>query len=385
VLAPLFVLLLLWLWLFRSEGAFQGGPNGRAFEGDFAMFITAAQILKEGGNPYDHNLLFRREKAFLDRLGLPITKDRPVVRVGNPPLLFWAMEPLTQLGFQAAALAWLVLMYALSLVGVLATMAYLGWKQRLLPCLFFALMPQVLLGPFYGNIVCLVFAALGCSLALLKRYPLIAGALCSIALVKPPVALPVVLLILLRHPAQRNRMVAGFVGAVACLSAVTVLALGPHVLGLWLTGMIQYSRDIQSSPDVASLSGLYVRNAGVVLRTSLEIMAIVVALTLTAWWWWRHRAATELPLAGLCVVWFLAAPYAHFFDEVLLTLPILILIGRDGSRISLRWSSSALYLMFFSICLISAAPFGVQLLPLFLMALLACLVFAASDPRYQPA
>jgi hypothetical protein len=383
VLAPFFVLLLLWLWLFRSEGAFEGGPNGKAFEGDFAMFITAAQILKEGGNPYDHNLLFRREKAFLDRLGLPITQDRPVVRVGNPPLLFWAMEPLTRFGFQAAALAWLVLMYALSLAGFLGALAYLGWRRRLIPCFLFALMPQVLFGPFYGNIVCLVFAGLGCALAVLRRYPFLAGALCSVALIKPPVALPIVLLLLLFHPAQRARMLAGFIVALAALCAVTVLVLGLHVFELWAAALAGYSRDIQQSPDIASLSGLYVRSTGMVTRSTVQLATLGMAAAITAGWWWRRRSADELPLLGfawLSFVWFLAAPYAHFFDEVLLTVPLLILFGRDGHRVAWRWSHRVLYLMLFSM-----NPFKVQLLALPLIAVTACLLIAGLDPRYRAA
>jgi hypothetical protein len=117
-------------------------------------------------------------------------------------------------------------------------------------------------------------------------------------------------------------------------------------------------------------------------------MTLGMAAAITACWWWRRRSADELPLLGfawLSFVWFLAAPYAHFFDEVLLTVPLLILFGRDGHRVAWRWSHRVLYLMLFSISVISANPFKVQLLALPLIAVTACLLIAGLDPRYRAA
>src|ERR1700716_66363 len=84
-LAPLVVLLILWLWLFRAEGAFKGGPNGESFGADFAMFYTAAQITTGGGNPYDPRLLYATERTFMAQQHLKITDKEAIVRVGNPP------------------------------------------------------------------------------------------------------------------------------------------------------------------------------------------------------------------------------------------------------------------------------------------------------------
>ena len=67
VLLPLLLLLLLWVWAFSAEGAFKHGPNGKSFEGDYAMFASAAQLLHQGKNPYDTRLLEQRERAAMAR------------------------------------------------------------------------------------------------------------------------------------------------------------------------------------------------------------------------------------------------------------------------------------------------------------------------------
>ncbi|MBV9280999.1 MAG: DUF2029 domain-containing protein [Chloroflexi bacterium] len=387
LLCPLFILLLLWLWLFKAEGAFAGGPNGKSFEADFAMFLTAAQIMKDGGNPYDHDLLYTTERRLLQRQGLPITRQRAIVRVGNPPLLFWALEPLTGFPFQRVALAWLACMYLLSFTGFLACLRYLGWKRWLVPSLIFLLMPQVVFGPYYGNIVCLVFAGLGCALALLHRRPFLAGMLLSLTLIKPQVALPIVGLLVLFHPARRRSLLAGFGAATTGLLALTVLATGWHRMLFWLHALVGYSNDLRQSPDVASLAGLYVRLTGGAGRSALQLLCLVAAVALTAHIWRTRRGDGQMPILSVSVLWlawFLATPYAHFFDEVLLTVPLLALVGRDANRLTWRPPAVALYLMFFSLTVISATPFNVQLLPLPLVGILICLIVAERNPAYRP-
>lgn len=386
VLCPLMILLVMWLWLFRSEGAFDGGPNGKAFEADLAMYLGAAQILKQGGNPYDTTLLYQTERSSLSRQGLPITEQRAIVRVGNPPLFLWALEPLTRFRFQVVALSWMVFLSALTLVGFLGCLRYLGWRRWLFPCAFFALMPQVIFGPFYGNFISLAFAGVGVGLALLKKHPFAAGMVLSLALLKPPVATPIVLLILLFHPLERRRAAAGFGLASLSLFLLTIPTAGWASLQHWPEGLLGYSRHINVSPDVASLAGLYVRLTPEIPRASLQLLCLTLASALTAYWGWQHRASRETPLlvlSWLWFIWFLATPYAHFYDEILLTVPILVLLGRDGFRVGWRLPSRALYLMFFSILFISFAPYQIQLLPVPLLMVTVILVTADLNPRYR--
>ncbi len=367
VLAPLCLLLVLWLWLFQAEGAFKGGPSGKALGADFAMFVGAAQVLERGGDPYNHGVLLRAEQGFMQRQGLAMTNRKAVVRVGNPPLFLWALQPLTSLPFQPVAWVWMLALYALSGLGFAAVLAWLGWRHFAVPTLLFLAFPQTILGMYYGNVIDLVLAAVGCSLWLAKRHPLLAGALLSLAWLKPPVALPVVVLIVLFHAPRRGPLLAGFTSATAGLLGLTLAAAGTHSLMLWVQGLMDYSRDMAIQPDVASLSGLYVRWAPPALRLGLEAASLALAVGLTARQWWQsrnHLPASPLAVAWLWCVWLVATPYAHFFDDMLLAVPVLAFIGVDGARVGKLLPASAIYLAFFSLLVINPIPIGVYLLPL---------------------
>lgn len=105
--------------------------------------------------------------------------------MGNPPLFFWALEPLPSRPLQPVALAGILVLYLLSIAGFMAAFYRFGWKRYTLAALCFILMPQVVPGMFNGNVIGLVFAGIGLSLALAPRYPALAGALLSAAWLKP--------------------------------------------------------------------------------------------------------------------------------------------------------------------------------------------------------
>ncbi len=75
-LGPLFILLVLWIDLFAAEGAFKSGPNGKTFGADWAMFMGAAGMMRQGQNPYAHTALYRAEKQLLARQRLPNLKQQ---------------------------------------------------------------------------------------------------------------------------------------------------------------------------------------------------------------------------------------------------------------------------------------------------------------------
>ncbi|GAC1638174.1 MAG: hypothetical protein NVS4B2_27180 [Chloroflexota bacterium] len=381
VIAPLLLLLLLWTWAFYAEGALKGGPSGKAFEADFAMFYGAAQVLKDGGNPYDHQVLLRAERRIMQRQGLRMVERKrwPVVRVGNPPAFLWLLEPLTRFRFQGVAYAWLGLMYGCAALGFIAALRFLGWRRRVLPTIIFLLMPQVVLGSFYGNPVALVFAALTVALVVARSQPLVAGLLLSAAWLKPPVALPLVLLIVLFHSTRKARVTAGFAIATALGLGITLATTGAHSLVWWEHGLTSYSADMAIQPDVASLAGLYVRWAPTSMRLALEALSLAVALALTAHAWWVFRRRDDIPMesvAWLWFVWMLATPYAHYFDEMLLAAPFLVVIGRNGAQITRAPAAVALYLSLFSLIFVEKIYFNANLLSPFLLATLGCLLWS---------
>jgi Glycosyltransferase family 87 len=369
--APLAILLILWLWLFFGSGALATGPNGRSFGVDFAQFFTASRMLSSHHNPYDYRALIPADRSLLRHEGidlLPSTTNRGV-RVGNPPLFFWLLGPLTNFRLQSVAIAWILTLYAFAAVAALAVLWYLRWRRPLAAVLCFLAMPQVVLGVYYGNVSAIVLAFAAGALCLAKRHPATAGLIMSVLWLKPPIGLPIVLLVILFHAVRRGRAVVGFVSGTAILGALTVMTTGTQSLAWWFAALTGYSKDIALQPNLVSLSALYV-GAPALERMTLQVLCIGVAVLLTLRVWWTVRDQEGIALqtvAWLWGVWFLVSPYAHFSDELVLAIPILAVFGISSGRVT-SWVPALLaYLLFFSLAFFSWSPIGVNI---------SCLVLA---------
>jgi Glycosyltransferase family 87 len=391
ILLPLLMFLVLWL-LIMGIVIQKSGPNAKNFGGDFATQLGAAQVLKDGGNPYDARLAYRTETRLLrDKQGVAVLKTP--VPVGNPPLWYWALQPLTGLPFRPTAVLWCLGMYALSAIGFLASARFLGWTRRAVPLVVFLAMPQTALAAFYGNAEDLVFASFAISLLLIRRYPVIAGVLMSMAWLKPPVALPAALLIVLFLSRRPFRVILGFAIATGALAALTGIAIGWESLHVWVSALVNRSGSGASSSaygDAATLAGLYVYWAPLSVRLVLEALSVSVAAALTSLQWLRvrrHVTAGVLSIAWLWVVWFLAAPFGHFHDEVLLALPVMAAMGINAQRAAGPLPAACLYLLALSVPLAywtpfaSNLPYNTQLHSIPLLGVAICLLAISRRPE----
>jgi Glycosyltransferase family 87 len=343
------------------------------------VFSGAASALKHGQNPYDYRALYRSERELLTHQHLPVTTNQFNVRAGNPPLFYWALEPLTTLPFQRVAWAWIVTMYLFSVAGFLLALRYLRWTSWLVPTVVFLFMPEVVTGALYGNVHGPVFAALALCLVMMERYPTLAGAVAAFAWLKPQLGLPLVLVIFVFHATHRRRMVAGFVTVTATLLGLTVLATGVQSLVQWISGLNSWSKGISKEPNIASLSGLYVGWASRPMQLVIASALLLLALAITAVTWRRLRTQGTVPIIAvgwLWALWFLVSPFTHYPDVIVLTLPALALLGRNGNRISTPQGIGALYLSLFSLVL-----FPTPLVSLAVVMLGVMLAWAAWSPR----
>lgn len=367
VIAAYAVLLLLWLWLYAAEGVFQGGPSGRVVAADFAMFVAGSRALQHGQNPYDQATLYHTERSWLARQHLPLTRYHAAIRVGNPPLFFWSLQPLADLPFPPVAYGWLAFLALLTVAGLLAVLRFLGWQALLLPAILFVATPATFIGLVQGNVTPVLLAALGGALVLMPRHPRLAGLLLLLTWLKPPVGLPLAGLIVLFTPPRRVEALATFIVGSVLLLVATLLATGPESLLHWAAGLVSYSNHLAIEPNLASLAGLYARWAPGAVRLSLDGLLLAAALALTFAAWWPRRAMREIPferVAWLWYVWFLASPYTHFYDEALLAAPTFLLLGRDGRALTHPAALTTLFVLLFSLLLISPAPFRLSLLSL---------------------
>lgn len=339
------------VYVFVTSNVLLRGPTGAGFGADFAMFLGAAKVLALGGNPYNPAVLFASEHRMLAAQHLLMTKHVGLVRVGNPPLFFWLLQPLTRLPYQPVALVWILGMWSLAGLGLFAVLRYFGWRRKLLPCLLFLFTPQVLVGVTVGNVAPLVFAAVACSLLLLRRYPVAAGLTLGAVWLKPQIGLPIVGLIILFHSERPRSVVAGFLAGTVALIGLTLATVGPHVLVDWLHALQGYNRDIAHQVWVSSLASIYYTWAPMTLRIALIGLSLGLATVLTLACWWKCGATRPAPwtsVAWLWVVWFLVTPYAHIDDEIVLAIPVVAVLGRDARRLSQAVPAFALFLMLFS-------------------------------------
>lgn len=384
VITPLLVLLAVWLWVVIEAAQVDGGPAGVGLASDFAIFYSASHLLAVHGNPYDPGQLYRAYTAILGSYHVPISANRGWVRVGNPPLFLWALEPLTKIPFRTVAWLWLGAMALASALGGLAALAAAGWTRRTVPLLVFLAMPQVIGGYFTGNVSPMVFLGLALSLAASRRFPFAAGALLGLAWLKPSVALPLVLLIVLFHTPGAKRAAAGFGMATCALILLSFAVLGPGSFVQWMNGLSAFSQSVGSQPEIAPLSGLYARWAPAGIRAGAEVVSLMVAAALTGWWWWRHRGkeTTMLDTGWLWFAWFLAVPYAHINDVILIMPPVLAILGVNARRATWPLAAAVLYLLFIGVL---ALPFRVPITiePLELLAAGVCLAIAAHREGYR--
>jgi hypothetical protein len=328
------------------------GPSGAGFGADFGMFSGAAKAMALGLNPYIPDVLYRTEKALMHSQGLLITGHVGLVRVGNPPTFFWALQPLTRLSFQPVALFWILGMWALAGLGLLATLHYFDWRHKVVPCVLLLASPQVLTGVIVGNVVPVVLAATAGALLLEKRHPFNAGVVLTLIWLKPQIGLPATLLIVAFHSYRPRRILAGFCAGTLGALVFTLGASGWNSIVHWIQGLQGYSDSISSQIYVTSLAGTYFEWAPPLLRLFFAAAAVAAAGGLTAWWWRRSRGKLPLPVervAWLWFGWFLATPYAHIDDELILAIPLIALLGRNGNRMADVVPAFAVFLMLFSV------------------------------------
>jgi Glycosyltransferase family 87 len=383
-LGPLVAILTLWMIAFLASGTVQAGPSGTKMGGDFAIFLGGAQTLRSGGDPYDRGQLFQSERGLLLRQHVEVPKAQDFIRVGNPPVIFWLLQPLLDAPFRIAAWIWIAALYMLSFGAFLVLLGYLGWRRWAVPVAFFLAMPQTVFAAYYGNLDAIVFAGLVIAIACLPRRPFIGGFVLTVALLKPQVALPIAGLLILFASRSRPRTLAGMSAGTICLVLSSAVVAGFGSVAAWAGSLLGYSRDLSVQPDIASLSGLYVYSMPSVSRLLLQTLLVLSGLGLT-WWWWRERRSdvTELKdIAWLWVLWFLISPFAHFHDEVLLAIPVVACLGIDARLVTSRARLLTLYMLALSLLLFPLSRFHTDLQSLALLPV-ATALFLIARHEYQ--
>jgi hypothetical protein len=349
---------------------------------DYVEYWAAGQLLAEGNNPYDPELIQELERQ--------AGRDEDGILMWNPPWALPLVLPLGMLPLRTGHLVWLLL--NLVLIAVCADTLwriYGGPSSRrlvalLLACTFMPAYFALIVGqisPF------LLVGAVAFLVLVRQGYDLAAGAATVLLAVKPHLAYLFWLALLLWTIRERRwRILAGGVLAATGLTAIA-LAFDPAVLG-------QYWHTVTTSPPAQYRSptiGTLIRLALGDGAFQLQFLAMLPGLAWFGVYWWRHRAdwswTERFPL--LLLVSILTTAYGGWaFDLVLLVVPVMQIAARLAGQVSrrLRLAGLAAYILF-NILALAMVLSDVEYLGFIWMtpALLVAYLAFRHAPRYEPA
>ena len=348
---------------------------------DWVSFYAAGSMIRTG----DGGQLFDREAQRAVQAALFGFADIEEVNAYPLPAFFaMAIAPLTMLSFRAS--------YLVFLAANVATLGFLLWtanrhladvpkETRLTAVVCAAASAPVAMVLFHGQLDLMVLAAVaGCYAMLLRGRPYEAGALLALALMKPHVAGPIVLMLVVM---RQWRALAGCAAVGVPLLVVPALLLGPHTLIDQLSLVASYPGSSTGGQVWAELM-VNVRGAvvGIAPSSNTWLWAIPLGLVAVACMFiairtWAGRSAIDAQSWALAMtltlIW---SPHAHFRTVVFLIAAgmLYILAGSETGRHVRPIRIGIVHVLFAVLWLLS--PSGIALAFLPVLALFGLFAFA---------
>ncbi len=330
-----------------ADAAVHGTPRGNLSD-LYPRWLGARELLRHGRNPYSPEITREIQQGYYGRPLDPLRPEDPTDQQGfaYPVYVVFLLAPTVELPFDMVGIGFRWLLVGLAVASVLLWLSVLGWKPSFGTTVIFIVL---LLGwlPMVQGIklqqLSLLVAALlaSCGACLVGGWLFCAGALLALATIKPQLAWPLVLWLLVWTGSDwraRRRFVFGF-GLVMLLLLGGAELLLPGWLRMFVQAIGQYHRYTQNQSVLAWLFGSI---AGRILEA-----ASVLACALCVWPLRKESAnkaafgrALALVLALTVVIVPMFAPY----NQVLLAPAILALFWREREREpvlpAVRWASA---------------------------------------------
>jgi cytochrome P450 len=352
-------LVLFQLWTIRS-----GLPLALSGAADFRMLYAAGTMVRTGQSArlYDFNY----EQQVQQQVVGPSSTTLPYM---YPLYAAFPAAPLSLLPYRIAYLAMFALNLALLLAASFVLRPYLPALTRLwppLPAIVFLAFLPVGIALLQGQVSLLLLLLFCGAFAAIKRsHPFLAGLLLSVALIKPHVVLPVILLFAL----WRNwRLIAGFITGALALCILSLPFAG-------IVGLATYARFMLHAASTGSLgaaqnkydmfSGRMPNLHGffVTLSGGAHWGTICVIVSSAAVLFWTALQPPSLPRAIVASI--LVSYNLHPHDLSLLLIPICLIFNQVLDRTSQPASHKPTQLDEFSAAtalLWMVSPFGLILL-----------------------
>lgn len=321
------------LGLVVSYGLLLRSGDAGWMQTDFLSYYSGAHFVLAGhaGSMYDFNALGGYER----RLVAPLHVRDGVLPYVYPPFLALALAPLAALPYGAAFSLWVgINLLALAVtLRLLAGAANLDTDGRLVLWVAGPAFLPVFVAVAQGQTSILILAALAVTgWALLRERPLLAGSALALVLVKPPYALPFLLVLLAR---RQGRALLAFVAVAGALVALPTLVFGTGVDAGYIATLqkalgwkTQFGYAPVLNHSVAGFVGLL---GGGAAATGL-VVAIDVALLVTVAWCAWQAPDMRAPLALAGIVALLVAPHVLIHDLSLLLLPVVLAASLRSRR-----------------------------------------------------
>jgi hypothetical protein len=294
-------------------------PAGAPVGGDYVAFHVAAREMADGRAAalYDD----RTFEARLKELGPP--KERYGLTWQYPPTYFFVIAPLALLGFIPGYVLWT----GAAMAAFFASLRAAGFGALALFVILAA--PSTFHAVITGQNGFLTAALLIIATLFPDKRPIAAGLAAALLTVKPQLGL-LIPIAYLAGGCWRAFFVAAF--SALALAAASFAAFGVESWAAFFSAAAGAADNVASGAmplfkmatpyAAARLAGLAAGAATVVQLLFFIAAAVAVAMV------WRRVKDTELRAAILCASVFLAAPYAYYYELVILALPAAILAKR---------------------------------------------------------
>ena len=296
---------------------------------DFSSFYIAGAILDsgQGAQVYDYDTQRRAQAPFIEKVSF---RKGPLL-YNHAPFELLLYAPLAFLSYEHAVIVW----YALNVIGLLLVPVLLRKRLPLLntelayavivPALFLPAMYAVIQGQD-SVVLLLLFTLVFLNLADDKEGR--AGGTLALAMFKPHLALPLLLVMAVR---RRWRFVLAFVGTCVALAAVSMLLVGWRTTLNFPAFLVHFNRlpaDVAAAyPDkMPNLRGLvYILLGSHLSLQRSQMLAAVLSLAaigLLLLFLWGRRKLSNLDFALVVTVSLLASYHVNLHDLALLELPL---------------------------------------------------------------
>jgi alpha-1,2-mannosyltransferase len=319
------------------------GPYLRSGNQDFTIYYMAGKLVRQGQSAllYDPVVQLRTQLTFVH-----VPNARRAIPYNHPPFEALLFVPLALLNYWPAYLLWSALNFAM--LGTAAALLRRFPKIRELPLSFLVLgclaLYPVIVGLIQGQYIFLLLLLMVLAFRSLDRgKETAAGIWLAAGLFRPHIALPMALLLAVRH----RRLLWGFVPTALFLEGVCTLMMGWRWPWVYLDFVLQVEQGKSGRfgpHQIPNLRGLIAEMPGVqgssVVTTGLILVVSLAVFGLAVLRIKKGRDSLSFCFCLATVTSILVSFHALYYDFTFLLPLILFLLAAFVTSESARYSAS---------------------------------------------